>query len=58
MFGKKEQRTCPKGHPQEESWEQCPFCAAEATEPAGAGDEAERTIEPSGTALVCHGLRD
>ena len=25
---KKPVRTCEKGHPQEESWERCPFCAA------------------------------
>ena len=50
MFEKKQQRTCPKGHPQEDSWEQCPFCAAEPTEADGASDEA--TEASRGAVLV------
>jgi hypothetical protein len=29
---KKKVPTCPAGHPQEESWERCPFCEAEKHE--------------------------
>jgi hypothetical protein len=25
----KKTRTCPEGHPQEDTWEQCPFCTAD-----------------------------
>ncbi len=34
MFGKKkpQPRTCPEGHEMEETWEQCPHCAAEKKE--------------------------
>jgi hypothetical protein len=36
VFGKKKAgpRVCPEGHELEESWEQCPFCAAEKKEEA------------------------
>lgn len=35
MFGRKQEepRKCPEGHLLEESWEQCPFCAAAKAEP-------------------------
>ncbi len=36
---KKPVRFCEKGHPQEESWEQCPFCAAEKNDTAPAPEE-------------------
>ncbi len=54
MFGKKKAppRTCPEGHPQEESWEQCPFCAAEraagATGPSESGVRDLSDPAPSG----------
>jgi len=58
---RKAARTCPQGHPLDESWEQCPFCAADrdrtpaATEvvraPRKELSTAERMLE-SGTGAV------
>ena len=51
---KKPVRVCEKGHPQEESWEQCPFCAAEKDDTLAApearakpGDEPSTVSSPS-----------
>jgi len=40
---KKQPRTCPEGHPQEESWERCPFCEAERNE-ARAAKQVSRDV--------------
>lgn len=40
------QRSCPEGHPLEESWEQCPFCAAEESD-AGPATEVVRRASDS-----------
>jgi hypothetical protein len=47
---KKKARTCEKGHALEESWEQCPFCAAETGN--GAADAADSTPEGGRSAVV------
>ncbi len=46
MFGKKKAAapTCDRGHEQEESWEHCPFCAAEN---ADAPPEPEKPAAPT-----------
>jgi len=38
---KKEPRTCAQGHPQEPSWEKCPFCTAEDLPRERAGNGAD-----------------
>lgn len=59
MFGKKkaEPRTCARGHALEETWEQCPFCAAEDAdappETLGRGTaEGTRPVDPGEGAVV------
>lgn len=59
MFGHKKSaaETCPNGHPQDPSWEQCPFCVAEgADEPAEtigrAASDGDRLADPGDGAVV------
>jgi hypothetical protein len=59
MFGRKKHaaETCPNGHPQDPSWEQCPFCVAEsADQPAETigrpSPDGERLADPGDGAVV------
>ena len=52
MFGQKKQaaRTCPNGHPMEETWEQCPYCTSEKFHPKEEpADEATPVAADCGT---------
>ena len=60
MFGRKKAppRTCANGHPQEPSWEQCPFCQAQGANGPSAESigrtvaEGERAVDPGEGAVV------
>jgi len=60
LFGSKKPagKTCPNGHPQDPSWEQCPFCVAEAKDEAPAetvgrtSPDGERLADPGDGAVV------
>lgn len=45
---KKPVRNCERGHPQEESWEQCPFCAAAKDDDTTHTPEEEDKVAPDG----------
>lgn len=48
LFRKKRStpRTCPEGHPQEESWKKCPFCEASKSPLAVAGGNGDPAVAP------------
>ena len=55
---KKSPRTCPQGHPQEPTWDKCPFCTAEdlpkdrRAEDGPKGAAATQALEPGRGAVV------
>lgn len=53
VFGKKSaKRTCPQGHPMEDTWENCPYCEAEKSPLPRTGENGATTSSSEAVQVV------